>query len=280
MDMKSGNEFRVALRSGKTVYGTLITSPSPRMFDAVVSLGCDFVFLCSEHIFYNHETLGWMCRAYSSAGITPVVRILKPDPFLATQALDSGAGAILAPYVEDIEQVAELIGAVKYRPLKGKKLKDILSGKERPGEELESYIKHHNRNNTLLLNIESPAGVANMDAFFGFDTPSGPGVDGIVIGPHDLSVSYEMPEQYSSEKFSELSCGIIRKARAMGRAAGGHNGSRGSLELQKKWAAAGATIIMHSSDVFLFADKFNDDINILRSIKGDKSIDKSQTESV
>jgi len=278
--MKSGSEFREAMLSGRTVYGTLITSPSPRMFDAVVNLGCDFVFLCNEHILYNQETLGWMCRAYSSAGITPVVRILKPDPYLATQALDSGAGAILAPYVEEIEQVAELIGAIKYRPLKGKKLKDILSGKEKPGEELQDYIRKHNRNNTLLLNIESPTGTANMDAFFSFDTPSGPGVDGIVIGPHDMSVSYEMPEQYSSGKFTELSCGIIRKARSLGRAAGGHNGSRGSLELQKKWAAAGATIIMHSSDVFLFADKFHEDINILRSIKGEKSIDKSHTESV
>ena len=125
--MMTGKQFRDALRSGKTVYGTLVTSSSPRMFDTMVSLGPDFVFLCTEHIFYNPDTLGWMCRAYRAAGINPIVRILKPDPFLATQALDSGAGTILAPYVEDIEQVLELVGAVKYRPLKGKKLKKYSS---------------------------------------------------------------------------------------------------------------------------------------------------------
>ena len=201
------------------------------MFDTYVNLGPDFVFLCTEHILYNQETLGWMCRAYRAAGINPVVRILKPDPFLATQALDSGAGTILVPYAEDVEQVMELVGAVKFRPLKGKKLKNILTGKEKPGADLEAYLKKYNRNNTLLLNIESPEGAENMDKFFAIKAIDKPGVDGIVIGPHDLSVSYEIPEKYESREFIDLSCDIIRKARKSGVAAGGHNGSGGTLSL-------------------------------------------------
>jgi len=278
--MKTGKDFRNALLSGKTVYGTLVTSPSPRMFDAIVSLGCDFVFLCTEHIFYNPDTLGWMCRAYRTAGIIPIVRILKPDPFLATQALDSGALAVLAPYVEDPDQVIDLIGAVKYRPLKGKKLKDILTGREKPGPDLENYLKQYNRNHTLLLNIESPEGVARMESFFELETIKGHGVDGIVIGPHDLSVSYGMPEDYTGKSFLELSCSIIKKARKNGISAGGHNGSRNSLLLQKEWAKAGANIIMHSSDAFLFADRYLEEVNILRSIKGEDRSEINPGESI
>lgn len=272
MSMITGNQFRDAIRSGKTVYGTLVTSSSPKMFDTIAALQPDFVFLCTEHIFYNPDTLGWMCRAYRAAGINTIVRILKPDPFLATQALDSGAGTILAPYVEVPEQVLELVGAVKYSPLKGKKLKEILLGKEKPGAELEAYLKNHNKNNSLLLNIESTAGVMNMEKFFSVKTFDGPGVDGIVIGPHDLSVSYELPGKYESREFIDLSCDIIRKARKYGLAAGGHNGSRGSLSLQMEWVKAGANIIMHSSDVFMFADKYQDDINLIRALKGEKEI--------
>ncbi len=278
--MKTGNDFRGTLHSGKTVYGTLVTSSSPRVFDTVINLAPDFVFLCTEHIFYNQDTLGWMCRAYKAAGIHPVVRILKADPYLATQALDSGAGTVLAPYVEDIEQVIELIGAVKYRPLKGKKLRDILMGKEKPVEEMEAYLKNHNRNNSLLLNIESPAGVAGLEQFFSIKSPDGKGVDGIVIGPHDLSVSYDVPEQFTSREFIDLSCNIIRKARKAGVSAGGHNGSRGSIELQKEWAKAGANIIMHSSDVFLFADKYIEEINQIRAFRGDELTDSLKGESV
>jgi 4-hydroxy-2-oxoheptanedioate aldolase len=270
----TGQEFRDALRSGKTVYGTLITSTSPKMFDLTVSLGLDYVFLCTEHVSYNPETLSWMCRAFKAAGINPVVRILEPDPFLATQALDAGAGAILVPYVENIEDVYELVGAVKYRPLKGKKLRKLLSGEEKPTKELENYLKHQNKNHSLLLNIESPTGVENMEQFFAVQSVDGPGVDGIVLGPHDLSTSYEMPEKYRSQEFLELSCNIIKKARGCGVAAGGHNGSRGTLDLQMEWAKAGANIILHSSDMFLFADKLQDDMNRIRELKGEKIVDE------
>lgn len=266
----TGKEFRDALRSGKSVYGTLITSASPKMFDLTLSLGLDYVFFCNEHTFYNPDTLGWMCRAYKAAGINPVVRILEPNPFLATQALDAGAGAILVPYVENIEDVYDLVGAVKYRPLKGEKLKKILFGEEKPPAGLEAYLKNHNKNHSLLLNIESPTGVNNLEQFFSIQSVDGPGVDGIVIGPHDLSASYEMPEKYRSKEFLDLSCGIIRKARSCGVAAGGHTGSRGSLDLQMEWAKAGANIIMHSSDMFLFADKLQDDMNCIREVKGEK----------
>ncbi len=265
-----GQQFRDALRSGKNIYGTLITSTSPKMFDTVVSLGLDYVFLCTEHVAYNPETLSWMCRAFKAAGINPVVRILEPDPFLATQALDAGAGAILVPYIENIEDVYDLVGAVKYRPLKGKKLKKLLYGEEKPSAELEAYLKNHNKNHSLLLNIESPAGVANMEEFFAIQTVDGPGVDGIVIGPHDLSTSYDMPERYRSKDFLDLSCRIIQKARALGVAAGCHGGSRGSIDIQLEWAKAGANILMHSSDMFLFADKLEDDLNLIREAKGEK----------
>ena len=54
-----------------------------------------------------------------------------------------------------------------------------------------------------------------MEQFFSIKTFDGPGVDGIVIGPHDLSVSYELPEKYESREFIDLSCDIIRKARSL-----------------------------------------------------------------
>jgi 4-hydroxy-2-oxoheptanedioate aldolase len=275
-----GNDFRNALRSGKTVYGTLISSTSPKMFDVAKGLGLDYIFICNEHVLYNPDALGWMCRAYKAAGINPVVRILSPDPYLATQALDAGAGAILAPYVENIDDVYELVGAVKYRPLKGKKLKKLLYGEEKPTAELEAYLKAHNQNNTLLINIESPTGVANLDDFLAIQTVDGPGVDGIVLGPHDLSVAYDMPEKYKSEEFLALSCGIIEKARAKGVAAGGHNGSRGNFDLQSAWAKAGANIILNSSDAFLFADKLQEEMNLLRQVKGDQINNNHETISI
>jgi 4-hydroxy-2-oxoheptanedioate aldolase len=79
-----------------------------------------------------------------------------------------------------------------------------------------------------------------------------------------------MPEKYRSEEFLGLSREIIKKARACGIAAGGHTGFRSSLDIQMEWVKAGANIIMHSADIFLFAEKLQDDINCIRALKGEK----------
>lgn len=275
-----GQEFRNALRMGNPLYGTLLTSTSPKSFDVVLSLHLDFVFLCAEHVSYNPETLSWMCRAFKAAGINPVVRILEPSPYLATQALDAGAGAILVPYVEDVEEVLALVGAVKYRPLKGKKLARILHGEEKPTEELSQYLQKHNQNNSLLLNIESESAVKNLANFAQILSLDGPGVDGFVIGPHDLSTSYNMPEDYRSADFMNLTIALIQQAKSLGVAVGGHTGYRGSLDLQKDWVKAGANIILHCSDMLLFADKLQSDLNELRKIQGAEQITQMNSESI
>ena len=105
-------------------------------------------------------------------------------------------------------------------------------------------------------------------------------MDGIIIGPHDLSVSYEMPEKYAGEEFLRLTCEIIKKARDCSVAAGGHTGFRGSLALQTEWAKAGANIILHSSDIFLFADKLQEELNLIREVKGEKTIKQETGDNV
>ena len=275
-----GQEFRNALRKANPLYGTLLTSTSPKSFDVVLSLHLDFVFLCAEHVAYNPETLSWMCRAFKAAGVNPVVRILEPSPYLATQALDAGAGAILVPYVEDVEEVLALVGAVKYRPLKGKKLARILHGEENPSLELSQYVQKHNGNNSLLLNIESESAVKNLANFAQIQSLDGPGVDGFVIGPHDLSTSFDMPEKYRSIEFMNLTKSLIQQAKSLGVAVGGHTGYRGSLDLQKDWVKAGANIMLHCSDMLLFADKLQSDLNELRLIHGAEQITQVNSESI
>ena len=275
-----GKEFRNALREGKKVYGTQISSTSPKMFDSVISLELDFVFFCNEHVQYNPETLSWMCNAFKAAGVNPLVRILEPSPFLATQALDAGACTVLVPYVEEIEDVIALIGAVKYRPLKGKKLMRILHGEEKPSEELKQYLIHNNRNNSLVLNIESEKGVAMMNEYLAIQSFDGPAVDGLMIGPHDLSTSYGMPEKYFSKEFLALTEGIIKNARAKGVAVGGHTGYRDSLDLQLEWAKMGATMLLHCSDAFLFANQLNNDLNKIKKLLGASEHVNTSSESI
>ena len=114
-------ELKNNLKKGELVLGTLIVSASPFWLKILENCSLDFIFIDTEHIALNRVDLSWMCRSYSAIGYPPLVRMPSPDPYIATQYLDDGASGVIAPYVEIIEQVKELIGATKKRPIKGKR---------------------------------------------------------------------------------------------------------------------------------------------------------------
>src|SRR4051794_34958651 len=93
-------ELKGRLLAGRTVFGTLIVSTSPKLPENAAKVGFDFVFIDTEHIAIDRDTLSWMCLAYRGLGLPPIVRVPAPDPYLACMALDGGAAGIIAPYVE------------------------------------------------------------------------------------------------------------------------------------------------------------------------------------
>lgn len=151
----NGKELKAALHAGQRVYGTMIVSTSPHWPQAVKSTGADFVFIDTEHIAIDRTTLAWMCQTYRALGLAPIVRIPSPDPYAATVALDNGANGVLAPYIETVEQVQRLRGAVKLRPLKGQVLEEVLSGERELDEEMQAYVNNRCAENLLFINIEA-----------------------------------------------------------------------------------------------------------------------------
>lgn len=259
------------LNSGKRIYGTAIVSPSPIWARVIKQSKLDFVFLDSEHMPLGRETLSNMCMIYSALGISPMIRIPSPDPIHASIALDGGALVILAPYVETVEQVRSLVGAVKYRPLKGEKLQQILIGNEIPDEKLTNYIDERCKNNLLFINIESQPAIDNLKALL-----SVPGLDGAIIGPHDLSCSIGLPEEYTHPLFEEIVTRIIKECNKKNIGIGIHL-SEGP-EQQIKWAKAGTNIILHSADISLFGKILNKEISTIKTELKD-GLDKTKYHS-
>ena len=250
------------LNSGKRIYGTAIVSSSSMWAEVVRQANLDFVFIDTEHIPLGRETLSNMCTIYSAMGIPPIVRIPSPDPYIACTALDGGASAILAPYVETVDQVKGLVGAVKYRPLKGKKLQQILDGNETMDEKLKNYVDERCKDNLLFINIESQPAIDNLPQLL-----SVPGLDGVIIGPHDLSCSIGLPEEYNNPVFEEVVSGIINECNKRNLGIGIHLSEE--PEQQVKWARAGVNIILHSSDISLFGKALNQDLSIIKTELGD-----------
>jgi 2-keto-3-deoxy-L-rhamnonate aldolase RhmA len=249
-------ELRQRLRTGETSIGTLIVSPSPRWPDAVKNCGLDFVFIDTEHIALDRDTLSWMCQTYAALGIPPLVRIPAPDPCTASMVLDGGAAGVIAPYVESAAEVRALRGAVKLRPIKGRKLGQILDGG--PMEpELEPYLQGSAENRLLIVNIESVPAIESLDQIL-----AEPGLDGVLIGPHDLSFSLGIPECYDHPDFLAACQFIFSKARKAGMGAGIH--FWGSIEDQQRFLDMGSNLLIHSADILLFQKQLTIDLQAIR----------------
>lgn len=255
----NGQQLRSAIRGGEKVFGTAILSTSPLWVTATASLSLDFVLIDTEHTPIDREILSWMCLAYKLAGMVPVVRIPSPDPYEATMAIDGGAEGILAPYIETAEQVKAIAGAVKYRPLKGEKLERFLMGDAPLEPSLLTYLQEVNRNNLFFINLESIPAIGNLDRILSVKD-----LDGVLIGPHDLTCSLGIPEQYTHPKFLQAAGNIITSARAHGVGAGVHMFYPSGFEQEIKWAETGANIILHNSDIGSFKNTIHSGIGHIR----------------
>lgn len=257
----TAQEFNHALKGEDRIYGTLLVSNSSFWPKVIGDCGLDFVFIDTEHIAINRETLSWMCRTYTALGLPPLVRITDPDPDKATMALDDGAAGIVAPYVEEVEQASRLVGATKYRPLKGRSLTRALAG-ESLSPELASYIKTNCAGNSLVINIESVPAMENLDSILEV-----PGVDAVLIGPHDLSTSLGVPEHYGDPTFLKAVETIFIKARTAGIGAGIH--FWGSHDEHVRLLNMGANLFIHKADIILFRQHLKSELSAIREAVGD-----------
>ncbi len=211
-----GQEFRQRLHRGDRVYGTFISVSTPMWASVAKGTGIDFAFIGAEHVPHDRVELSWMCRMFAQHGIVPVVRIPSPDPYEACMAYDGGALGVIAPY-RDAEQVRQLVGAAHWRPLKGARLQRILDGVEPADLVLTDYLGARNADRTLIINIESVPALEALDEILAV-----PGLDAVLVGPHDLTTSLGIPEDYRHPQFVEAVDMIITKARGHNIGAGIH----------------------------------------------------------
>ena len=194
--------------------------------------GLDFVFIDTEHNALDRLQLAWMCEAYRAVGVAPIVRIPEPDPYRACMALDGGAEGIIAPYVETPSRCRRSAA----RPDSARSKASDFSDRSPPppprlpsSRNSPSDLARRNAGTVLIVNIESTPAMGALDEILGV-----PGLDAVLIGPHDLSCSLGIPEQYTHPRFDEAVRTIFRKARARNVGAGIHFWT--SIEQEIRWA--------------------------------------------
>jgi 4-hydroxy-2-oxoheptanedioate aldolase len=150
---------------------------------------------------------------------------------------------------------------------------EVLEDRSHLDPALEAYLEGYARDKVMVVNIESVPAMDALDEMLAV-----PGVDALLIGPHDLSINLGIPEQYRHAKFTEAVRLIVEKGRAAGVGVGFHY----SFGIQEAldWAALGANFIVHSSDYFLTRDALRRDLAQFREVLGDGRADAGEGEAV
>ena len=193
------NKARQRLVSGKVVVGIAhVQLPTAEISKMFAAAEMDWVFLDSEHSPFSTDTLHELIRAYRMTGVTVVVRVCDFQYDLVARALDSGAEGIILPRCEDPEQLRSAVAGAKFPP-------DGIRGYGLGSPQLEyqtadfdEIMEHFNQQTLMIAQIESTTALDRLP-----ELASVEGLDGLLVGPADLSVSLGIGGQWDHPRLIE-----------------------------------------------------------------------------
>ena len=177
------NRFKRAIREGKAQIGLWLALADPGAAELCAGAGFDWLLLDAEHGPNDLRTLLAQLQAIAPYQSSPIVRLRVGDTHMIKQVLEIGAQSLLIPMVETAEQAASLVAAMQYPPTGVRGVGAALARSSR-WNRMPQYLKQAGAEMCLLVQIETLRGVENVKAI-----ANTPGVDGVFIGPSDLSAS-------------------------------------------------------------------------------------------
>jgi 2-keto-3-deoxy-L-rhamnonate aldolase RhmA len=153
--------------------------------------GFDWLFIDAEaHPLTQPELLN-LIRAAETTGTPPVVRMNNDHESDIRQVLDMGAAGVIIPLVKTAEQTRKIVEAAKFAPIG---CRGITAGRAQQygyGKKLGEFIRHVNTQTAVIVMVEETVGLSNVEEIAAVE-----GLDGIFVGPGDLSISLECPGEH------------------------------------------------------------------------------------
>ncbi|WP_223510858.1 MULTISPECIES: 4-hydroxy-2-oxoheptanedioate aldolase [unclassified Pseudomonas] len=182
MDMPI-NTFKLRLQSGEAQIGLWLGLADAYCAELAANAGFDWLLIDGEHAPNDLRGMLGQLQAVAPYPSHPVIRPVIGDTALIKQVLDIGVQTLLVPMVESADQARELVKAIHYPPNGVRGVGSALARASR-WNSIPGYLDKADEQMCLLVQIENREGLANLDAIAAVD-----GVDGVFIGPADLSAS-------------------------------------------------------------------------------------------
>ncbi len=252
------NSFKAALLRGETLIGMWSGFANATAAEIVAGAGYDWIMIDGEHSPNDLRTILAQLQAIEPYATRAVVRVPIGDWVIIKQFLDIGAQTLLVPMVESAEQARTIVRAARYPPEGVRGIGGSTTRATRWGRAAR-YLHEANGEICLLVQMETRAGLNNLDEILAVD-----GVDGVFIGPSDLSASLGHLGNPGHPEMQAVIAGAIRKIVAASKPAGilttDEAQARRYMELGCKFVAVGVdtTLLVKASTDLLRSFKKKD----------------------
>lgn len=172
------NAIKTKMMQGQAVVNGWLTIPSGVSAEVMAHAGFDSLTVDMQHGLMHYDTALTMLQAVSTTSVTPLARVPWNEPGIIMKMLDAGCYGIICPMISSREECEQFVGACRYPPAGyrsyGPTRANIYAGSD--------YAANANDTVLTFAMIETAGAMANLDAIM-----SVPGLDGIYVGPADLS---------------------------------------------------------------------------------------------
>lgn len=250
-------DIKAALKAGRPVLGTFFRLPSPDLVEIFGEAGLDFIIIDQEHGPVSAETASNLVRACDLVGMAALVRIPDNLPWIFQQALDVGALGVQVPQVRTVADAEQAVRSTKFAPEGMRGVCRNVRAARYSARDRYAYLAGSNRDTVVVIQIESRAGVDNLEAILRV-----PGIDVVFLGPYDLSQSLGIPGQVDHPLVRSTMDRVVAACHAAGVAAGVY---ADTVESVSHWADMGVQYIAVGVDTALIYSLMRGKVTELRA---------------
>lgn len=211
--LEKSKRLKQRIYAGEPVLGTQLALQDAASMEIFGRVGFDWASVDTEHSAQSLTTVQSMMQAALGWDIVPFVRPLILDHDEIRRFLDVGASGLLCPFIETADQAKQLVDACRYPP-RGKRGWNPLRASAYHLAD-DEYMDAYEDSLIVLVIIESRLGAQNAEAILSVD-----GIDGVTVGPMDLSMDLGVFRQFDAPAYLEAVDQIRAGALAAGKAFG------------------------------------------------------------
>ena len=212
-ELEKARRLKERLGQGKICFGAQLALSDPSVVELFGRAGYDWLLIDTEHSASSPITVRSMLQAGVHTDAVVLARPLVFDPDEIRRLLDLGSPGVVCPFINTGEEARQLVRSCRYPPAGIRGYGPRRAGMF--GYDADEYYATANESLVIVAIIESKKAVDNIEDIVSVD-----GIDGVMIGPMDLSIDLGIFQQFEHPDYvdavEEVRTACRRSGKAMG----------------------------------------------------------------